>query len=720
MKMISKKKENNTCNIRTMFRKNYSLMYRLLVMFFSFCLSWHFSVIYTQSSVRQTIHIIARPLQDSVLLRWAPANYATWELGNQFGYMIERYTIFRDTILVNPPVKKLLVLQPIKPLELNEWERFVKSVKYAAIAAQALYGKSFETYAGEGFTPRQVYDKASEQQQRHAFALYAADMSPAVAKACGLWFTDNTALKNEKYLYRVYLQLPDSLKAYRDTAFVFTGTSDFTPLPAPQEFSAEFGDMIAILKWNAFVHDNIYTAYLIERSSDGGRSYEPITTDPHVPVVSDAHNEYAYKYDSLPKNNIEYCYRIRGINAFGEYGPWSQIVKGKGIDAILHIPNIKGYKVLKGYVVLDWDFPKESEKNITGFKILRSGNHKDGFTEIAGNVKPAERSYIDKKPLNTSYYKVVAYRDNLAHKQSFPYLVQLTDSIPPARPSGLIALADTSGIIRLSWQRNKEEDLFGYRVFRSASGRDEYSQRTSSPVTDTFYIDTISKKDLNTSVFYKIVAIDQRQNQSTFSNILEVVKPDIIPPSPPVIKETRATSEGIILEWINSSGSDVTRHEVYRKYEGDTMWVKLAEIPLKKGVLQGTFTDPDASPSVACCYHIIAADRAGNLSAPAQSVMLKGLNNRLKEGIKKIEKTIDYTDGKLELSWQLPPGNIKHIKIYRKTGTEPYALHKTLEGTATRFEDNELKMDEIYAYRVKLVYNDGSVSGFSEEVKIKY
>lgn len=707
-------------NVKPILQKNYSLLNWFVGLFFSFSFSFYFSDVYTQMPSGHTIHILARPLPDSVMLRWAPADYATWDMGNRFGYSIERYTIFRDTTLVNPPVKKVMVLQPLKPLNLSEWEPMVKADKYAAIAAQALYGKSFETYAGEGFTPKQAYDKANEQQQRHAFALYAADISPAVARACGLWFTDHTALKNEKYLYRVFLQLPDSLKAYRDTAFVFTGASDYMPLPAPVEFSAQFGDRVAVLKWNAFVHDNIYTAYLIERSSDGGQKYEPVTADPHVPLVADAYNEYTFKYDSLPKNNVEYHYRIRGISAFGERGPWSQVIKGKGIDAITDVPNIKGYTVLKGSVLLNWDFPKESEKNISGFKILRSTSHKDGFTEIAVNIKPSERNYTDKKPLNTSYYKVVAYRDNLAQKQSFPFLVQLTDSIPPSRPLGLKAVADTGGIIRLNWQRNKEEDLLGYRIFRSASGRDEFSQRTPTPVTDTFYIDTISKRDLNASVFYKIIAVDQRYNQSAFSNVLEVVKPDVIPPSAPVIKETRVTSEGILLQWINSTSGDVARHDVYRKYEGDTMWTKVSEIPLKKGVTQGTFTDTDASSSLAACYQVVAADKTGNLSAPAQSVLMKGLNNRVKTGIRKIEKNIDHDKGIIKLSWQLPSESIKYIKIYRRTGIEPYALYKTLEGTATRFEEDNVKTGETYAYRLKLVYADGSVSGFSEEVKIQY
>ena len=116
------------------------------------------------------------------------------------------------------------------------------------------------------------------------------------------------------------------------------------------------------------------------------------------------------------------------------------------------------------------------------------------FTEIQTKIKSGDRTFTDKKPLGTNYYKVVAYRDSTAQKLSYPYLVQLTDNTPPVKPQELSGMVDSMGIVRLNWFPNPDEDIYGYRIFRSASGNDEFSQRTHRPIADTFYIDTIISK----------------------------------------------------------------------------------------------------------------------------------------------------------------------------------------------------------------------------------
>ena len=49
---------------------------------------------------------------------------------------------------------------------------------------------------------------------------------------------------------------------------------------------------------------------------------------------------------------------------------------------------------------------------------------------------------------------------------SYPTLIQAIDSIPPAVPTGLRAEVDSLGTVHLSWQSGKDEDLYGYRLYR--------------------------------------------------------------------------------------------------------------------------------------------------------------------------------------------------------------------------------------------------------------
>ncbi|WP_158648467.1 hypothetical protein, partial [Candidatus Symbiothrix dinenymphae] len=48
------------------------------------------------------VMLLCRPtLQDSILLRWAPTDKQTWDLGNRYGYVVERYTLLRKGKLLD-------------------------------------------------------------------------------------------------------------------------------------------------------------------------------------------------------------------------------------------------------------------------------------------------------------------------------------------------------------------------------------------------------------------------------------------------------------------------------------------------------------------------------------------------------------------------------------------------------------------------------------------
>ncbi|MCF6185691.1 MAG: hypothetical protein L3J56_13915, partial [Bacteroidales bacterium] len=297
-------------------------------------------------------------MQDSILLRWAPADFKTWKTANQYGYKLIRYTISQDSTFLTEPIRKELASN-IKLKNINTWESPVQRNKFAAIAAQAIFGQTFDVDAGDGFNPEKVYTKTREQNQRFSFALFAADMSPEVAALSGLRFADTTAKKNEKYLYRVFIDFPDSVKQSSDTAFILTGISEYKTLPAPVEFTAEFNDRLAKLSWNIFAQNNIYISWEIERSDDNGRHFKLITPDPIVPFFEGNHSnaEYTFKYDSLPQNGKNYFYRLRGISPFGEKGAWSEEIKGKGVESIKAVANISNYETDQKSVTIHWTYP---------------------------------------------------------------------------------------------------------------------------------------------------------------------------------------------------------------------------------------------------------------------------------------------------------------------------------------------------------------------------
>ena len=102
--------------------------------------------------------------------------------------------------------------------------------------------------------------------------------------------------------------------------------------------------------------------------------------------------------------------------------------------------------------------------------------------------------------------------------------VVLTDTFPPAAPTGVIAVADT-GSISLLWDENGEDDLAGYVVLRGTPPDATLQPLTVEPLVETAYQDT----DVSTGrrYVYQVLALDT------------AVPPNASPPSEPVTEIAR-------------------------------------------------------------------------------------------------------------------------------------------------------------------------------------
>ncbi len=319
----------------------------------------------------------------------------------------------------------------------------------------------------------------------------------------------------------------------------------------------------------------------------------------------------------------------------------------------------------------------------------------------------------------TGYYKVIAFKQNLDPRESYPVLVQLTDSIPPVIPTGFTGIADTLGIVKLNWQPNPDHDILGYRIYRSRSGNDEFTQITKRPVVETLYIDSLPAKDINKKVFYKILAVDQRQNESQLSKMIAVEKPDKIPPSAPVFTDIKPTEAGIQLAWINSSSADVAEHILYKIQADDSLYHELATFKFNNKKEITEFTDTESGEGEVK-YKLVAKDVSGNFSQPSISIAVSPVKSLFKAGIKNINQTYDSKKGRLYLNWKIPNEPVDRFIIYRKTEVKNYSIYESVPGSNDQFEDYGMKAGEMYAYKIKVVYADGSFSPLSDEVVVKF
>lgn len=654
------------------------------------------------------IYMISRATHDSILLRWAPVNYDSWKLGINNGYFVERFTLYKDDKPYPDRTPVKLNDAPLKPISLDAWEKMSEKNDYAGIAAQAIYGEDFEIEADGESTVISMFNRATEQQNRYSFAMFAADYSADVAKGMGLMFVDRNVILGEKYLYIVYFANTDTLMV--DTAFTFTGPDETKPLHKPYITQIVGGNKLATLEWQSPAGRSGYTSFDVQRSDDDGKTFRTLNTSPLVNTYEDERfSELSFYIDTLPVNNKKYVYRVRGINPFGEKGPFSDTVSVQGKDRIGEMPHISKHETTIEGVVIEWEFGKKYEKLIQGFKVMRSIKSDRDFQPVSEMLQKDCRTFIDSEPISTAYYKVHAIGKNNELAPSFPVMVQLVDSIPPAAPARLEASIDTTGRVFLHWKPNTEEDIYGYRIYRANSAGDEFSQLTVEPVPDTFYLDQVKIKTLTKKVYYRVMAIDQRQNYSAFSDILEVSRPDVIPPVPPVIKNVYSSEKGVCLEWVPSSSDDVISQVILRKSKNN-IWEEIYKVM----DTVTSYCDSTAKAGEIYEYTLAAYDETG-----LQSKIEQVVSGKKKEKGKSIELNckVNRTGHHIRLTWNPVMNEGKYI-IYRGINGASPMTYVVLEPANNEYIDEKITPQQTYSYIIKHI--GGKSLEISNQVTVKF
>lgn len=655
--------------------------------------------------------VIVRPSADSITLRWAPLSVGNWMTANKYGYTVERFTLVRNGKVVKPAERKALTTTPLKPLPEAGWEKFIHD-KYGLVAAQALYGETFELNI-EQSDITQIVNKAKENDQRFSIALFCADMSPAVAKAEGLYISDKHIEKNVKYLYRISVITPtDTLRGS-----VFIDPAQKYVLPGLTDLTGETAGNVVTLRWNQEEYSSLYTTYSIERSEDG-KTYTDITDVAAVALSKKgAESKYQYASDTLATLGKEYSYRVRGRTPFGESGLISNIVKVKGNKVVTSSVFItSALSTDNKSVDLAWDFPEAENDALAGFEVTRSGKSSGPYKTIhKGLLPPASRIFKDTTPEQTNYYKLKAKTLDGTEILSMPYLALLVDSVPPVQPVGLKGKVDDAGNVRISWKPNPDSDIYGYRVYRAYYQSEEFSLKTGEPLKDTVFTDKVELKSLNEKIHYRVMAIDRNQNHSVLSAILSLALPDKVPPMPPVWLPVKSTKEGVVLRWAPSGSQDVVKYEVYRK--GDQgQWIRLTSTAATTDTLY-TYTDRNLQNSTVQYYAVVAVDEAG-LESPPGTVVSGFRLTGPKPPVTLSTPVIDRTNKKIALNWSYDEQHVTAYRVYKKIGDEALMLHRTIK--EKNFTDSGMVPGKKYSYQVMAVFDNGALSDMGKLIVVDF
>jgi hypothetical protein len=463
--------------------------------------------------------------EQTIKVRWSPASPQAWLEGKKYGYVLERYTLFIDTVFQSN-ADQSMIRKTIQAVALDQWKDLALKSDPAAVIAQAFYGTDFNLTATSG-DAGSIINQANELEQRFATSTFMAEYDYEAALLAGWGYTDTSIQPDERYLYRIILNRPT--KQAGDTTAVFIGIADKQELPKPIQLDAVWGDLSVMLSWNYELLANTYHSYHVERKATAEKVFRRITD---LPVTALTENIQTLFYqDSLPENNRDYAYCIVGITGFGEVSPVSDTIVGKGQKTISCVPYIySGYFTGVNQARIHWEFECAEPELIERFVAKRAEKIEDEYLPVQHSIAVNAKETDLYLPDDANYIKLFAIHKDGTETSSFPFALNKIDSIPPAIPTGLEVAIDSLGVAHLSWNKNTEPDLRGYRLLRSFTEQGEKSSLLSDFLTVNEFSDTLSLALGNPKVYYALTALDMRYNESKPCPTVAAVKPNTITP----------------------------------------------------------------------------------------------------------------------------------------------------------------------------------------------
>ncbi|MFZ4544713.1 MAG: fibronectin type III domain-containing protein [Saprospiraceae bacterium] len=725
------------CPIST---KSLVLKKKIPVLFFFF-ISTVFLLGQVSAQVKKGIKVSPYVQQGQVILRWIPSNFETWKLANIQGYHVERYTIEKNDVALSDAdqydskviLENRLLVEP----EAN-FESMALNNPMAGIAGAAIYSTDFNlntSIVDTGWI--KAKNRELENENRYNFCLYAADQSSEVARALALTLVDTDAKAEDKYMYIVEIYIdPSEGPIAIDKGVAIVSPAVLSELPEIANLYGEGGNKTAILRWDRDGAEKSYSSFIVQKAEHLAGPYSQIDGPNLVSMSSNASDPYMYFNDVLAQNNKSYFYRITGRSPFGILSSPSAPVEVIGKEPPLENAQVFITSITEptpGVLRLTWTLPSNIVSQITGFDIYRSESVDGLFTKInSTRLSPSTVYFQDPTLVGSAYYKVVTIDANLYEISSSTVLGQLHDETPPAKPLHIKCSATKDGVATISWDKNTEEDLKGYRVFYSNDVNKGYAQITTSPAEENKFQYDIELNVLTDTMFYKVFALDYHENNSDYSDVCIMKRPDIIPPSPPVLYQALPTYAGVKLKWNKSSSRDVIRHELQRKISFDVSWDVLNNTGISD------YSDIAVSRNFYYDYRVLAYDDDGNVSSsdiltvqPVYDGVTQAVGNAEVRTPLTLEKeNVDiqkrFNSDKVTLNWTYHQGSTtEKFKIYR-SGPHGNPRKLLAEFTANDamfhyyYEDATVVRGKLYIYDVMLCVDGTGCQAYGEMQSILF
>jgi len=343
---------------------------------------------------------------------------------------------------------------------------------------------------------------------------------------------------------------------------------------------------------------------------------------------------------------------------------------------------------------------------------------------LSGPLPSNARQYLDSsgRLASANYYVVEAVDTAGNVARSFSAYVVLADSTPPAAPVLREGVVDSNGVVTLRFERPADRDYMGYRLLRANDSTHEFSvvaERLTNDTLDvsneTEYKDTIELRTLTRNVYYRMYALDFHHNESAPSELLRIVRPDVVPPVAPVITGYLVTDSSMIIDYVESSSDDVARHVLLRKAASALTWDTAAVLSAGSRRVE----DAASLPSEMYDYAVVAVDEAGLFSDISNIVSGKRYDTGVRPPVNDVQVQYDSVARVVTLAWDYRDLPEDHsFVIYRTDGDRLQSHAVVPRGAGRTYVDRVLPSSVEIRYAIKVVTENGAESVLSQSVSV--
>jgi len=298
------------------------------------------------------------------------------------------------------------------------------------------------------------------------------------------------------------------------------------------------------------------------------------------------------------------------------------------------------------------------------------------------------------------------------------------DTVKPLTPTGdAMTYTTATGKAALTWSRNKEMDLAGYRVYRRLKGA-PYGSKPLTTTTYTSYTDI--PPATGETYYYEVRAYDKAGNESTGTADRAAVTPDLTGPAAPTGLTAHGDLYGMVLGW--NAVADATGYELYEKDATTGAYT------LVKKLTGTTYTHTMGNTETSHIYVVRAYDAAGNAGAYSASVASDSVDRTAPAAPQNLVTKAE--SGATKLWWNAPQSptddelaNGAHFSVVRSKGTalgsdpvrvtcaeDGQSVNTDLETYTLYCSDESGELDTTYTYGVTFVDGQGNESAASNTV----